>query len=33
MKADKQLTLEGNASEDQCQQLRDQWKNRPAPKP
>ena len=33
MKADKLLTLEGNASEDQCSQLREQWKNRPAPKP
>ena len=33
MKADKQLTLEGNASDDQCLQLREQWKNKPAPKP
>ena len=33
LKADKLLTLRGNASEDQCAQLREQWKNRPAPKP
>ena len=30
--ADKLLTLSGNASKDQCAQLREQWKNRPAPK-
>ncbi|MDR2298209.1 MAG: ChaN family lipoprotein [Comamonas sp.] len=33
MKADKLLTLVGNASQDQCTQLREQWKSRPAPKP
>ena len=32
MKADKLLTLVGNASQDQCAQLREQWKSRPAPK-
>ena len=32
MKADKLLTLAGNASQDQCAQLREQWKSRPAPK-
>ena len=31
MKADKLLTLAGNASQDQCAQLREQWKSRPAP--
>ena len=33
MKADKLLTLAGNASKDQCAELREQWKSRPAPKP
>ena len=33
MQADKLLTLTGNASKDQCAELREQWKNRPAPKP
>ena len=33
LKAEKLLTLSGNACEDQCAQLREQWKNRPAPKP
>ena len=32
LKADRLLTLSGNSSEDQCTQLREQWKNRPAPK-
>lgn len=32
LKADKLLTLRGNASQDQCTQLREQWKSRPAPK-
>lgn len=32
MKADKLLTLTGNASEDQCAQLREKWKSRPTPK-
>lgn len=32
MKADKLLTLAGNASEDQCTQLREQWKSKAAPK-
>ena len=31
MKADKLLTLAGNASQDQCAQLREQWESRPAP--
>ena len=30
LKADKLLMLEGNASEDQCAKLREQWKNRAA---
>ena len=33
IKADKLLTLTGNASKDQCAELREQWKSRPAPKP
>ena len=33
LKADKLLTLTGNPSKDQCAELREQWKNRPAPKP
>ena len=33
LKADKLLTLAGNASEDQCTKLREQWKNRAVSKP